>query len=392
VRVVIVKNIPAPYTTELFGKLARHDGIDLTVVYEAVTEPGRHWRPSKSPGFREIFLPSSSLQLGRVAPDSHFHVSRGAREMFLLAKPQLVIASGGVWSSVVNIAAAARARRGHLALVPWWGEFRDAPFGSPRWLSLPLRRFVVGSGDAWLANTERAAANAVALGADPARVALAPYVPTASLGTARAAVRQHDGGGPTFLFVGQLTARKGIPELIAAADGLPGLRLRIAGAGPLLPEVSALAQRHAGVELLGQIDEARVEHEMSQADWLVVPSRFDEWGLVCHEAARVGLPMIASSNVGAIERMMVPGTSGLVFESGSTSALRVTLREAATWSDAQLEVAGEVAKRLAAGWDSRTAVDAIVQACELAWAAFSARRPPRRAYSGHNGRREAGET
>jgi glycosyltransferase involved in cell wall biosynthesis len=374
VRVVVIKNIPAPYTSALFSELSQRQGIDLTVVYEAATESGRYWEAGIGTGFREIFLPSSTLNFGPVAPDTHVHVTRGAREMFRATRPEVLIASGGVWSSVVNVVAAAKARRGHLAFVPWWGEFRDARVGSPRWASLPLRRFVVGAGDAWLANTRRAAANAVTLGADPDRIELAPYVPVLPPSGVGPNVERSDAAELAFLFVGQLTPRKGVPELIQAADRMPGLQLRIAGSGPLWSEVAALAERHAGVTLLGQLDAAGVADEMSRAQWLIVPSRFDEWGLVCHEAARLGLPIIAGSDVGAIERMMVPGTSGLVFESGDADGLFVAMRDAAGWSAARRRSAGEVATRLAAAWDSRAAVDAIVGASEAAWNAFRERR------------------
>ena len=69
-------------------------------------------------------------------------------------------------------------------------------------------------------------------------------------------------------------------------------------------------------------------------DMFVLPSRFDPWGLVLNEAMLFGVPVVASTGVGAGLDLIQDGKNGYVFEVGDvdalTGALRSLVRSAAT--------------------------------------------------------------
>jgi glycosyltransferase involved in cell wall biosynthesis len=120
-------------------------------------------------------------------------------------------------------------------------------------------------------------------------VPLAPALPLGALGVGRWAL-----GEPYLLSVGDLRVKKNLRRLVSAfsllrADGLPH-RLLLAGVdageGPSL--------RADGVELLGYVDDARLDALMCDADVLVHPSLYEGFGLVLLEAMARDTPVVAA--------------------------------------------------------------------------------------------------
>ena len=51
-----------------------------------------------------------------------------------------------------------------------------------------------------------------------------------------------------------------------------------------------------------------------KASAFILPSYFDNWGLVVNEAIASGLPCIVSKNCGCAKDLIVNGISGLIFD------------------------------------------------------------------------------
>lgn len=109
------------------------------------------------------------------------------------------------------------------------------------------------------------------------------------------------------LFVGNLIERKGIDLLLNAAmelkrQGRAGkFVIRLVGGGNeewLKPQ---LDQLNGDVEMVGFKQGAALEEEYRSADIFVLPSRFDTFGVVAHEAASHGLPLVLSRRAGCSE-------------------------------------------------------------------------------------------
>lgn len=115
-----------------------------------------------------------------------------------------------------------------------------------------------------------------------------------------------------LLFVGRLSAEKGVATLAQAMALQPDLHLRVAGAGPEAGLLDAIA----GVTLLGSLPGDVVRQEMSRAAALVVPSIwYENFPRTIVEAFACGLPVIAS-RIGALADIVTDGTTGLLFEPG----------------------------------------------------------------------------
>ena len=114
--------------------------------------------------------------------------------------------------------------------------------------------------------------------------------------------------GP-FLFVGRQVPNKGIVELVEAFGRFrkstgSQRRLLVVGSGPV--EV-----RGEGIDVLPFVDPPRMRDVMDEAFALVHPAQIEHWGVVVHEAAAMGLPLILSPYTHAGSRFLWPDVNGL---------------------------------------------------------------------------------
>ena len=152
--------------------------------------------------------------------------------------------------------------------------------------------------------------------------------------TAFEAVEPDRDGGVEAVFVGQLKPYKGVLTLIDAWRRLPAdrARLRIIGNGPQEDELRARIDGRGDVELVGFVPQERLPEQLVTATFMVLPSETTEldrepWGLVTNEAMHAGLPVIASTAVGAAAGGLVQdGRNGLIVPEGDVEALAAAMR------------------------------------------------------------------
>jgi glycosyltransferase involved in cell wall biosynthesis len=144
-----------------------------------------------------------------------------------------------------------------------------------------------------------------------------------------------NGGGGYALFVGRLSAEKGIATMIEAWKSANGaLPLKIAGDGPLLELVTAAAASNSSIEYLGRTAPEETLGLMRRAELLVFPSgSYEGMPRTVIEAFAVGTPVLAS-NIGATASMVVPNETGFHF----TPANVAELREKVEWCSANLDL------------------------------------------------------
>jgi glycosyltransferase involved in cell wall biosynthesis len=135
-----------------------------------------------------------------------------------------------------------------------------------------------------------------------------------------------------IVFVGQFIHRKGVDILLQAITPVlkdhPCLRLGLVGTGPDRESIET-GIKAAGiadqVELEGVLPSAQMRDRLGRAHLLVLPSRWDGWGMVVNEALCAGLPVIVSDRCGASD-LVCHGVNGYVFRSEDVSDLRSCLR------------------------------------------------------------------
>jgi glycosyltransferase involved in cell wall biosynthesis len=111
-----------------------------------------------------------------------------------------------------------------------------------------------------------------------------------------------DPAAPRFLFVGLLVWEKNLPLLLEAFARLrrvrPGATLGLAGDGPLRADLgrrAAAPDLAGGVRFFGPCARAEVARLLRvECDALVLPSKFETFGVVLIEALASGKPVVAS--------------------------------------------------------------------------------------------------
>jgi glycosyltransferase involved in cell wall biosynthesis len=117
--------------------------------------------------------------------------------------------------------------------------------------------------------------------------------------------------GLKIVFVGNLIVRKGLDLLINAVSNLTknGWSLSLDVYGPGDPDQYNFD--HFSVRYCDLIPFGNSQAVISEYDVLVLPSRYDGWGVVVNEALMAGVPVICSDQVGAsavIEKWQCGGT------------------------------------------------------------------------------------
>lgn len=132
---------------------------------------------------------------------------------------------------------------------------------------------------------------------------------------------------PAFVFVGRLAPEKGVDVL---ADAYRRYRAEVADPWPLLVcgtgPLSALVEATPGVEALGFVQPDGMPAVWARAGCLVLPSRFEPWGVAIHEAASAGLAVVCTTACGAASRLVLDGFNGAVVGPGDAAALARALR------------------------------------------------------------------
>jgi glycosyltransferase involved in cell wall biosynthesis len=144
----------------------------------------------------------------------------------------------------------------------------------------------------------------------------------------------------TMVYAGRFAKEKGVDVLIAAfseakKETNSDWVLRLVGFGDM-PVTEAPFIKVEGF-MQGP------ELAAACKDWGVfcLPSTYEPWGVVIHEFAMAGLPIICSDKVGAGDDLVVSGKNGIVFKSGDTGDLKKAIIEIISKSDNELMAMAE---------------------------------------------------
>jgi alpha-maltose-1-phosphate synthase len=134
-----------------------------------------------------------------------------------------------------------------------------------------------------------------------------------------------DPARPYAIFVGRITAQKGVVHLLDAARHLPaGSQLVLCAEAPDTPGIAATFRERVEGLRGGSVDVIWIDRMLpreslvpllSHARVFVCPSVYEPFGIVNLEAMACGIPVVASA-VGGIPEIVVPGETGWLVEVG----------------------------------------------------------------------------
>ena len=148
---------------------------------------------------------------------------------------------------------------------------------------------------------------------------------------------------PHVLYVGRLSAEKGVLELVDAAQGMS---LVVVGDGPLRPRVP---------QAVGFVPPTELGRWYERAAVVACPSRREGYGVAAREAMAWGRPVVASA-VGGLVDAVEDGVTGLLVPPGDVRALREALERLLADADlrARLGAAARARARERFGWEAST--------------------------------------
>jgi glycosyltransferase involved in cell wall biosynthesis len=150
----------------------------------------------------------------------------------------------------------------------------------------------------------------------------------------------------SFLYVGRYVSEKGLDTLCEAyrlyiTHVANPWTLTCAGAGPLRDRLVA-----AGAKDQSFVQPNDLPELMAKASCLILPSRFEPWGVVVHEAAASGLPLICSDACGAAVHLLRPHLNGYTFPTGDAEALADRMVQMTRLSDSDRNEFGQASAQL----------------------------------------------
>lgn len=162
-----------------------------------------------------------------------------------------------------------------------------------------------------------------------------------------------------FIYVGRYYEFKGLKELWQAFIELQNensndWELWCLGTGDLKPV------EHPKIKHFGFVQPSELNKFIETTGVFVLPSRFEPWGVVVHEFAAAGFPLLLSNAVGAKEQFLKVGENGYSFKENTVSDLKSVLSKFMKLSDQDLVKMSRVSNELSKSITPETWVETLL--------------------------------
>ena len=145
-----------------------------------------------------------------------------------------------------------------------------------------------------------------------------------------------------FLYVGRYYEFKGVKDLwevfLELQNENPNnWELWCAGTGNLDKNFPG----HPKIKNLGFIQPDKIVDVIGETGVFVLPSHFEPWGVVVHEFAAAGMPLICSDEVGSVSQFVKDNFNGFVHRTKDKNSLKSALRKMMSFSGKEMTEMGE---------------------------------------------------
>lgn len=318
-KLLIWMNMPSHHQTAFF-RAVRESGIDLVVhYYGKVTEERRTqgWEDYRRLPEREHFVDADVASLERC-PDwsSRIHIVPGYGSKFLRQLALFLSRLG----------------------VPWMHWSEPAFPGIRWWLGYPRKRRYAKLVNAYalgaLAIGVMAWRDFLRWGISADKIHLLPYAgPGVTLLEKDEIIAEFSRRfSCSFLYIGTLCKRKGVDILLGAfrrvIDTRPDAGLVLVGLDTMDGAYARLVERlqlSHHVLFRGVLPSAKIGSALASCHVVVLPSRFDGWGMVLSEASSAGKALIATTMCGAAYHFVRDGENGFRVPARNFAALAAAM-------------------------------------------------------------------
>jgi glycosyltransferase involved in cell wall biosynthesis len=161
-----------------------------------------------------------------------------------------------------------------------------------------------------------------------------------------------------FIFSGRYYDFKGLNDLWKAFVELQNEKpndweLWCLGTGDIIPI------QHPQIKHFGFVQPINIPDIMNQTDVFILPSKFEPWGVVVHEFAAAGFPLICSNCVGAATAFLENEINGYTFKAGDVAQLKKLMSKFIDMPESELIKMGAHSHYLAQQISPQKWVDAL---------------------------------
>jgi len=174
-------------------------------------------------------------------------------------------------------------------------------------------------------------------------------------------------GAPLLAYFGRLEYEKGLHDLIAALPRIrrahPGTKLLVAGRGTQEEFLVGQARTHRvrrSVLMLGHLPDHTLAAVLAAVRAVVLPSRYEPFGMVALETAAAGAPLVAST-AGGLGEVVRDGVTGVSFDPGDVAGIAAAVGTVLDDPDGAARRAEAARARLATEFDWDTIAEATAR-------------------------------
>ena len=171
-------------------------------------------------------------------------------------------------------------------------------------------------------------------------------------------------GRKRFIYVGRYVKHKGIFDMWDAFLELKEemgheWELVCLGAGQEWPN----RREHPAIQHKGFVQPTEMQNYLAEAGVFVLPSHFEPWGVVVHEMAAAGFPLLCSRQVGAASLFLEEGKNGFYFEAANKESLKAAMLKVMKCKEEELKKMGvysyQLSKTISPELWSKTLMDVV---------------------------------
>ncbi len=302
---VIIQPKPTQFDTPLFEQLV-HLGVDLTVVYEQTDQPVDPELGSAPDFDNSLDNYAWTRKVPKFPKGAHVIVSGWADPRAwrgLLSRMTGQVTSGVRFDTIEP----SRASRKAIRQLSVWRQIA-----------------ALRTADVWhpVGTESFNYAQRVSRGKPKPRVDIPYAVDLRRFEVPAKGRAEAESRALTVLVVAKLNNREGVDTVIQALTGMAGTRLIVVGDGPDRNKLELMARDAAvNAEFAGYVRYSELPRYFAKSDVFVHAARVEPWGVSVHEAMAAGLPVLASTTVGAARELLPGDSTEWGFDPGDTRRL-----------------------------------------------------------------------
>ncbi|MBI1763077.1 MAG: glycosyltransferase family 4 protein [Acidobacteria bacterium] len=375
-KVLLLSNVPSPYLTPLFNKLAHDAGWKLLICYVSRWNRNVGWSETQACGYvmnGEMVLDEERQWLRRFS--SQWAAALALLQKLWQQRPDYLVIYG--YTRVPQLAALAWCflTRCPFAIAGDATYYADNARGARRFFKAGWLGFIARQAAAVLVVGKASRMFWEAYGARPEQIFEALFAVDNDWFAAESrrqhakaeAFRRQKGWQDklVFLYVGRLIKRKNVDLLVSAVQQVRSDRavLLIVGDGDERAGLETLAEGDPRITFVGNASQQELAFYYALAEVLVLASQTEPWGLVINEAMACGLAIIAHWQCGAAVDL-VGDDNGVVLHSFTVEELTRAINEL-TSAQEKVRAMQACSREKIVHWSFEHAALAIRQAVEL---------------------------